>query len=322
MAGGLEDVELAFVALLRGAGLDARLLRVPERSWMFFDVNMMDESFVRSLDVAVLLHGRWRGFDVAAPYLPWDMLVADEESQPAVFCDPDSGGFITLDSSEPERSASRHTATLTLMPDGTLDGDVHATFSGHANEDLRAALEDAHGDDADTAFVDALGWDRHSVQISRVRVDRGARDWDPLQVDYHVVMPEHATVTSKRILLQPAAMHAHEPARFTAGKRRWPVYFKHSWAESDTIRIRLPAGWRVEELDQPQPVEAKGVAAYRASILQSDDGAQLLYLRALVAGEDGTTLFPADSYPALKRLFDLIHDGDQATVTLVRGDTR
>ena len=321
-AGSAEDAEMAFISLARAAGPQARLLRVPERSELFFDPNMMDGAFVRSFDAGIRLDGRWRGFDVAARYLPWDMLLWSEEMQPAVFCDPDSGGFITLDVAAPERSTITGSGAFALAEDGTLDGTVHSTFAGHANEEYRRLFEDVAGTRVDSVFVDALGWNTPAIRISNVTLGRATREWDPLGIDYHVVIPEHAAVTGKRMVLQPSAMYAHQPARFTAGTRRAAVCFHHAWVELDTLRIRLPQGWRVEAMDSPIPVRAEGVADYRASILKSDDGRELIFVRLLVVGKDGSIFFPVGSYPDVKKLFDLIHDRDQATVTLVREEPK
>jgi hypothetical protein len=44
----------------------------------------------------------------------------------------------------------------------------------------------------------------------------------------------------------------------------------------------------------------------------------LEFQRSFEMGQDGMLLFGIDSYPELKRMFELLHDRDRSTVTLSR----
>jgi len=312
------DAVLALVALARGAGLEARLARVPERSELFFDQNMMSDRFLRSYDAAIRVGGTWTCFDACGRYLPWDMLNWAEEAQPALLCDRDSSRFVSTAMAEPERSRMVRRGELTLHDDGTLEGDIATTYSGHLNGAYRALFEDIPGSAVDSTYVNELGWNVGGVEVSDVALDRGAHDWDPLVVRCHLRLREHATVAGKRMILEPANVHAHVSTRFTSGTRRSPVYFRYAWTELDSVGIRLPEGWSVEAVDSPEPVRADSVAEYRAQNLVSDDRRSIVHLRWLVIGEQGSTYFPTQSYAGVKKLFDMIHERDRATITLVR----
>jgi len=100
-AGTREDLDLLFGALARAQGFDVRYLRVPMRSNIYFDQEMMDLRFLPSYDIAVRLDGRWRCYDAQALGLPWNMLPWDEESQMALLCDRDSTMFLETSVSDP-----------------------------------------------------------------------------------------------------------------------------------------------------------------------------------------------------------------------------
>jgi hypothetical protein len=314
---GLE-VDLALVALARGAGMEARLFKVPSRERIFFDEKMMSGGFLGSFDAGIRVDGRWRVFDVASRQLPWDMLPWAEEGQRALLCDRDSSRFVETDMPEPDRSETLVSGTLVLDEDGNLEGDLVTTYTGHANSETRGLFEDVRGSQVDSVFVDALGWNGHGIDVSHVQLDRGAHAWDPLAVHCHVRIKEHATATAKRVILEPSAMRAHVPARFTAGTRRTPVYFEHGWMERDSLRIRYPAAWKVEAVDSPTPVHSEGVSDYRSSTLVGEENHELLYLRTFALGYGGSIYFRISAYPAVKDLFDLVHQKDQSTVTFLR----
>jgi hypothetical protein len=43
---------------------------------------------------------------------------------------------------------------------------------------------------------------------------------------------------------------------------------------------------------------------------------KITYTRELVFGMNGAILFPSNAYPALKKLFDLMHQADEHVLTL------
>ncbi len=319
-AGTPWDADRAFAALARAAGLETRELRVPSHSALFFNRSMMHGAFLSSFQVTVRLGGRWSGFDPQATSLPWDMIPWDEEAQPALLCDGDSSRFIETPLAGPERSRLGRAATLSLDEGGTLEGEVRLTFEGHCNESVRAALQDT----SEIGLPDVLAQeaavrdDEFTLREPRVVTD--AERPGTLLGTCRVKLPERATPTGRRLLLEPSVFHARVEPLFTAAERTHPVYFRYAWEERDTVRVRLPEGWKLETLDTPRPVEATGVARYQAQIAVSDDGRELLYLRTLRVGENGAIYFPVEDYGPLRRFWDLVHERDRVAVTLVRAE--
>ncbi len=312
------DADLTFAGLARALGLETRWLRVPSRRDWFFDQNMMNGYFLPAYEVGVRLNGKWEAFDPGSRYLPWDMVPWDEEAQLALLCDRDSSRFVETPVAEPGRSLVTRRGTLTLAEDGTVEGDLTLSFSGHLNEVMRSAFEDVSGSDQDSTLLEETNWKKAGVHVSQVELVRGSDERQPLEAKCHVKLPEFATVTGKRIIVEPAVLHARAGAPFTASVRRSPVYFPYAWSERDSILLNLPEGWKAAAVEAPEPVKAPGVAAYECRALVSEDGRRILYLRALHVGEGGSLYFPQGHYPGVKRLFDQILERDRATVTLTR----
>lgn len=315
-AGTPRGFDLLFGALARAAGLDVRFARVPSRKRFFFDQEMMDLRFVNSFQIAVRVGGGWRCYDPAVSWLPWDMVLWDEEAQWALLCDADSTRFIETPVAEPVRSSRVRHADLVLEENGDLAGTVRVALSGHWNERLREALaEDA---DSMASFREIMDWDKDGIGTEGLRILPVADATDSCRAEVQVRLRGHATSAGSRLLFEPSAWWARAGATFTESSRRWPVAFWHGWADRDSLRIRVPAGWRLEELPAIRPLESEGVAWFTASVRSSDEGRVVEYTRAFELGFGGTLYFPPSSYRDVKLLFDTIHDRDRTSLSLLR----
>lgn len=316
--GDREDALLVFGALLRAAGLDPRLVLVSSRQEMFFHRNMTLEDFLDSRLVAVRLGGEWACFDPATESLPWDMLDWDVEGATALLCDRDSSVFIGTPIGAPERSTRTRRCRLELHPDGSLSGTMETTFSGHLNASTRAAFENLGPAALDSAASRLEHADGTPWVVSRARLRNAGERREPLALEARVVWAESVTRTGSRMLFTPAVFQAHARPRYTSSRRRHPVYFEHAWSEIDTVRIRLPEGWRVQDFDDIPPRFADGVADYVAAVQVSEDGRDLTYVRRLRMGIDGSIYIPAEYYPGVKQFFDDVLQRDGVTLSLRR----
>jgi transglutaminase-like putative cysteine protease len=313
-----SDALLVFAAMVRAAGLEARWVKVPSRSELFFDRRMLNEGFLQSYQIAVRLEGRWVTFDPITQYLPWDMESWDEEATLGLLCDADSSDFIETALSPPERTGRARRADFELKEDGTLEGTVRIVYSGHWNAEQRSRLEDLGVGGSDSLVSDAETAVGADIRVSDVRIANPAALNQPLDVTGHIVMPGFAPVTGKRILLEPAVFYAHARPRYLTATRRHPVYYPYAWSELDTISVRLPEGWKVGKVASVEPLAATGVADYAADTMVSDDGRTILFVRRFRMGIDGSIYFQTRYYPGVKQLFDGVHQRDGTVIELTR----
>jgi hypothetical protein len=102
-------------------------------------------------------------------------------------------------------------------------------------------------------------------------------------------------------------------ALFSAGQRKHSIYFHYLWMEDDSVTIQLPAGFALDNAEQPAPFRSENVCEYAVKINVVGKNEELQYKRSFsFAG----LLFPQTSYPGLKQLFDVLHDRDNHTITL------
>jgi hypothetical protein len=91
--------------------------------------------------------------------------------------------------------------------------------------------------------------------------------------------------------------------------RKYPVVLE-SEAYSETVKIKLPGGFQVDEM--PDAVELKQPFGEYSAAIEVKDG-HLIFKRTLVLK---STTIPADQYAAVRSFFGRIYGVEQAPVVL------
>ncbi|WP_321471896.1 DUF3857 domain-containing protein [uncultured Paludibaculum sp.] len=310
------DINLLFAALATSAGFDARITRLADRGDTFFNINTPLTYFLNSFSVAVKVDEQWRFFDPSTPYLDHGMLRWQEELGQALISDPKGGFFTPTPYSEPARSLRERRGEFKLLPDGSLEGSVRLTYSGHAGRDRKLFYEDMTAAQQEEDWKDDLKNRLSTAEMTNFHMADVTEPYKPLVVTHNVTVPAYATRTGKRILLQPAFFQRNLTSRLTETSRKWDVYFDYGWAEDDEITIELPEGW---VLDQPAvPVNSKIADAgnYSTQVLKTNDGRKLIYRRKFEWGYNKRILFPVAAYSNIKQIFDFVQEQDGYTIAL------
>ena len=126
-----NEMNVAFAALAAQAGLDVRPALVADRSEFIFNPKLTERFFLDNGAVAIRQGNTWRVLDVSRQFLTPGMLPWQEEGMFALIADPKAPLFIQTPQSAPEASAESRKAELELSAEGTLEGDVTETFTGH-----------------------------------------------------------------------------------------------------------------------------------------------------------------------------------------------
>ena len=104
---------------------------------------------------------------------------------------------------------------------------------------------------------------------------------------------------------------------FASATRTHSVYFPYPWSEKDTISIKLPAGFALDNAERPGDVaDTGGIGKSVVSISIDTNANTLIYSRQFHFGGGGKILFPAAAYPAVKGLFDAFHKADTHALSL------
>jgi hypothetical protein len=309
-----NELNMLFAALAMGVGMEARPAMLGNRDDLTFDKRLAEKFFLRSVDMAVSIGGKWKIYDVSTRLLEPGMLGWREEGVAALITDAKKPEFIFSPTSAPADSVSTRKAKLALSADGTLEGDVNQTWTGHAAEQRRHRLdgEAAARQQEDTREEILHVWPQ--AEVTALRLENADDAEKPLALSYHIRIPGYAARTGKRILFQPLYFERGESPLFSAAERQFDVVFPFAWQDTDNVTIELPAGFQLEKAENPGDLSFDKPGGYKLAMAAGKG--QLVCKRELTFGNDGFIAFARASYPQLKKIFDEVHRRDEVTFSL------
>jgi len=314
--GNSGELNLVFAAMASCAGLDARPAFLADRTSLMFHKELTDTYFLHKSDMAVKIGDSWKLYEVSGSTLPASMIPWRDEGVMVLVGDPKTPRFVQSAISPPEASATTRAAHMTLAEDGTLEGDVEESYTGHAAATLRGEMAGRSEGGQREVVRGTIRKMFATAEMSKIVIE-GLDDAEkPLKVRYHVKMPGYAQRTAKRILLQPLLFQHGNASLFSATERRHDIEFHHAWKESDRIDIKFPAGFVLDSGDIPRGLDFGKPGSYAVNMTLPPGSNVLVATRELTFGKDGNVIFPRESYPQLKLIFDEIHDRDNHVIAL------
>jgi hypothetical protein len=317
------NIDALFAAMATAQGFEAHMALSGNREHVFLDRDFTDPYFLLrrgSSFIAVRLGETWRFFSPSEGYTPYGMLGWREEGQPALVIDKEPA-WVDTPISPPASSVQKRTGTFQLQEDGTLEGDVRIEYSGKLAIDRRYENDEDSQSEREKSLVDAVTSRISTAELSDIKIENVLDPLKPFVYSYHVRVPGYAQRTGKRIFLQPGFFTHGNGALFTSNDRHHSVYFRYPWSEEDHLTIELPAGYALDNADAPagiSPEQTQQISAYKIS-MRLIDRKTISYDRKFFFGGQNSIIFPVANYPALKELFDIVHRGDDHTITLKQG---
>lgn len=310
------DIDLLFAALANAAGFESRMARVANRADAFFSPQRTLMYFLSNFSVGVKVNDHWMFFDPSTPYLERGLIRWQEEGQQALISDPKDGFFVITPYAQPERSKRQRSGVFKLLEDGSLEGTVSYTYTGHVAETEKEHYQEMTPAQQEEDWKDSMTRRLSTAELSKFQMQNATDPLKPVIVTHEVSVPGYATRTGKRILLQPAFFERNLGPRFSESTRRWDIYFDYGWSEEDSVTIEAPEGWVLDQPTAPASSTFGDVGDYTVKLQQTRDGKKIIYSRHFSWGRDLKLLLPAEIYPNVKKAFDFVRDQDNFTVTL------
>jgi hypothetical protein len=315
------DVDLLFAALVSAVGFDARIVMAPDRGQLFFDKSIANAYFLETSSIAVRVGENWRFYNPGYNYVPLGMLRWQEEGEQALITDPKQPVWLNTPMSEPEKSLVKRRAKLTLSEDGTIEGDVELTYTGHFAIERKEDNDDDSVSQREESLTNEVKALMSTAELANIRVENVTDPVKPFVYTYHIRVPGYAQRTGKRLFLQPAFFQHGIGPLFSSSTRQYPVYFHYPWLEDDEVTFDLPQGFVLDNADAPAPFGGGAVGEYKPRIGVTKDGRTLIYKRDFFFGRNGNIVFPVNSYSQLKNFFDMLNKQDNHTITLKQAAT-
>jgi transglutaminase-like putative cysteine protease len=307
-----RDINRLFVAMLRAAGLDARVAELTTRDENFFHRSFPDSfQFNSEVTAVVARDGSVQFYDPGTQHCPLGILSWEKEAATALVYDSREARFVETPVTDAARTAEARSLAVALSSDGRVDAQVDLKITGQRAIGLRNDWSGLNPEEqrkritgAVREVIPAATVNEPSISISNLK-DAAA----PLAASYDFTAAQFATRTEKRLLLRPALLSHRDEALLQSPQRSNTLYFNYPWSESERAVIEAPEGYEVEPL--PDPIEIDiGAARYQATFAR--DGSRVVYERHLTVNAIN---FTADQYQTVKAFFDRVLRADRTAIS-------
>ncbi|MGH9872644.1 MAG: DUF3857 domain-containing transglutaminase family protein [Pyrinomonadaceae bacterium] len=257
--------------------------------------------------------GRLLIFDATDEHTTVGDLPDEEQGSLALILAGDSGTLTRMPTMPPESSQLDRQADVVLSPLGDITATIREKSTGQTAVYERALFRKLAAPDYRHVIEEWLTRGTTTAKVSRVQpVDDTIEGRFGLDVDFSAV--SYGQLMQGRLLIfKPAIVSRRESLFLTEGKRSQPIVLD-SHAFTETVRVKLPSGFDVDELPDAVKLDTS-FGSYKTSY-EVKDGA-LTFTRTL-AQRAGT--IPAEQYQSVRSFFEKIRAAEQAPVVLVKNN--
>jgi hypothetical protein len=255
--------------------------------------------------------GRLLIFDPTAEETPVGDLPVYLQGSLALLDSKDADALIEMPVTPADKNQLERNADLELGADGSMTGTIEEKASGQIAARFRTQFRRLSRSDYNTMVEHWLTSGAPGSKVSKVEPsDELSEGRFALNVAFAAT--GYAQLMQSRLLVfKPAIVSRRELLSLTDSKRKYPVVLESN-AYSETVRVKLPANFDVDEL--PDAVKLDTSFGTYATSYDVKDG-QLVFKRKLV--QRAMTL-PVEQYAAVRSFFEKIRAAEQAPVVLAR----
>jgi uncharacterized protein DUF3857/transglutaminase superfamily protein len=255
--------------------------------------------------------GRLLIFDATDSNTPVGDLPEDEQGSFALVIAGEAGQLLRMPTLPPEASSFDRQADVVLTSEGSISATVRERANGQVAADFRREFRRLSTADYRKMIESWVSYGATAAKVSRVETkdnnDGGRFDLD---VDFTAI--NYAQLMQNRLLVfKPAIVSRQESLALTEPTRKHPVVLD-SRSFSETVRVKLPEGFEVDELPDAMKLDAS-FGSYNTNY-QVKNG-ELVFTRTL-AQRAGS--IPASQYQTVRSFFERIRAAELAPVVLTR----
>ncbi|MBV9209690.1 MAG: DUF3857 domain-containing protein [Acidobacteria bacterium] len=273
-------------------------------------VKVSDETKAPSIAMHPTL-GRLLIFDATDDMTPVGDLPTHEQGSFALVTAGDNGALLRMPTTSPEDNLMERQANVVLDSDGTIKATIsersmgqRATyermlFHKYSRPDYTGIIEGWIGRGANGAVVSKVDPNDNSVEGRfALNVEFTARSYGQVMQD-------------KLLIFRPAVITENQNLVLSEAKRQYPVVL-NSRAINETVRVKLPTGFVVDEM--PDPIKLNTSFGTFTASYEVKDG-DLVFTRSLV---QRASTIPVEDYAKVKSFFAGIRAAEQAPVVLAK----
>ncbi len=234
-----------------------------------------------------------------------------EQGSFALVAAGDQGSLVRMPTTPPEANRMERQTQVVLTGEGAITAKVQERSQGQAAVSERGIFRTLSRSDYQKAIETWITTGATSAKVNKIEpVDDRLEGRFALDVDF--TAERYAQVMQERLLIfKPAIVSRLDSLALTRTSRKAPVVLRSN-AFTETVRVKLPEGFEVDEMPDALKIETP-FGNYTATY-EVKDG-QLLFTRSL---QMRAMTIPVDQYTAVRSFFERIRATEQAPVVLAK----
>jgi hypothetical protein len=278
---------------------------------------MANERLIHPGAIAVKVGEDYNFYNPGMPFLQAGQLVWYEQDSWALIVGEKDYAWSKTPLSGYEASNEKRTGKFRLLEDGTLDGEVQIEYTGQPAISYREDNYDESAAKREENLKNEIKGRISGAEVSEVAIENLTDITKPLVKKFKVHIPGYAQRTGKRLFVQPGFFKYGVGPMFSSSSRKYDIFFRYPWSESDNISIEFPKNFALDSADAPAPLaDPSKIGSLVIKMAINPANNTLSYDRKFHFGGGSNIFFPSGSYQPVKGLFDAFQTADSHTITL------
>ena len=261
--------------------------------------------------MAIAKLGRLLIFDATDPNTPVGDLPEDEQGSFALVVAGEAGQLLRMPVLPPEASSFDRQTSVVLTPEGSITATVRQRANGQTAVDFRRQFRGLSSVQYLKMIENWVSYGATGAVVSRVE-PKDNNEGGRFDLDVDFTARNYAQLMQNRLLVfKPTIVSRQESLSLTDPTRKHPVVLD-SRSFSETVRVKIPAGFEVDELPDPLKLDTS-FGSYNTTYAVKDG--ELVFTRSL-AQKAGT--IPVAQYKIVRSFFERIRAAEMSPVVLAR----
>jgi hypothetical protein len=253
-------------------------------------------------------------FDPTSSVVPLGQIPSYEQDNYGLLVTDQGGELIHLPLSSPDLNKITRTANLSLMPDGSLKGEVQEVRSGWQAAAGRYTFEHQTIADRRKILEHFLGRMMGNFQLDSVDAENLDDIEKDLVIHYKFTADHYAKNAGSLLLVRPRVLGEKLGTLDTSKPRHYAYEFDAPTLQTDVFEINLPDGYKIDEL--PEAARASfAFGEYNSKI--ENTGTQLKYSREY---RINAVTVPAEKIGDLGKFFHQINLDERSVAVLKKAN--
>jgi hypothetical protein len=234
-----------------------------------------------------------------------------EQGSLALVVAGEQGQLLRMPTLPPEASVFDRQADVVMTPEGSITATVREQANGQAAADSRRLFRNLSAAQYLKVIEGWISTGATGAKVSRVE-PKDNTEGGRFNLDVDFTAASYAQLMQNRLLVfKPVIVSRQDSLYLTEPTRKHPIMLD-ALNFSETVRVKLPAGFEVDELPDPLKIDAS-FGSYKTTYAVKDG--ELVFTRALA---QRAGLIPVAEYETVRRFFERIRAAEQSPVVLAR----